>query len=181
MLSPHQVFKSDQYFNLDIPRLANILCRLERFNAHTTTPISVGMHLIHCYLLADKLKKSDRIKQLVLYHDVPEAYYGDIPSYIKTRLGVEAEFQLDKVDREIYKELGIAWPKKREHDEVKEIDLTALTLEAKYGFETRFHPEDWPTPLLNSTEWIEDIDLCGTSYNIGLLTELLQQYQKDFT
>jgi hypothetical protein len=178
MLSPHQVYKSDQYFNLDIPKLANILCRLERFNAHTDFTISVGMHLLHCYKLAELKGYSERIKQLVLFHDVPEAYYGDIPSYIKTRLGVEADYQLDRIDREIYNELGIEWPIKHEYDKVKEIDLTALTLEAMYGFGSRFNKEDWPEPFIDSTSLIEEIDLRGTSSHIDELTILLTLYTR---
>lgn len=177
MLSPHQVYKSYQYFNLDLKRLANILCRLERFNAHTDIPISVGQHLIHCYDIAEDLDLSPRIKQLVLYHDVPEAYYGDIPSYIKIRLGDEAHFQLDRVDKEIYKELGIEWPKKSEEDQVKMVDLTALTLEAKYGFGKRFNPDDWPEPILKSTDLIQSIVRFGYKIEDELLM-LLTKYQR---
>lgn len=177
MLSPHQVYKSYQYFNLDLSKLANILCRIERFNSHTDIPITVGQHLVHCFDIAEEMDKSERIKQLVLYHDVPEAYYGDIPSYIKTRLGDEAHYQLDRIDHEIYDELGIEWPLKHEEDEVKEIDLTALTLEAQYGFGERFAPEDWPTPKLYEPNLIKSIVQFGHKIEDELFM-LLTKYQR---
>lgn len=172
------MYRGDEYFNLSTEKVANVLSRLERFNAHTRRPISVGQHLLHCYYLAEDLGYSFRERQLVLYHDVPEAYYGDIPSYIKKFLGEEASLFLHNIDVQIYEHFGIEWPKKSEHDRVKEIDLIALTLEAQYGFGDVFLSEDWPKiPDYVNTTILGDIIPSAASAVANSLERKLNQYK----
>jgi len=174
----HQAYKGINYFTLDLDRLANILCRIERFNAHTDFSISVGHHSIHClYLAKEKYPNSKRIQQLALYHDISEAYYGDIPTYIKKRLGDEARYQLNLMDQEIFSRLNIDYPLKHEKDIIKEIDLTALTLEAKVGFNSLvFDKDDWPTPYTWDTYTIQTL----TAYPFYALEEKLLQLFKEY-
>lgn len=172
------MYRGDEYFNLSTEKVTNVLSRLERFNAHTRRPISVGQHLLHCLELAEQAGYSFREKQLVVYHDVPEAYYGDIPSYIKKFLGEEANLFLHNIDVQIYEHFGIEWPKKSEHDRVKEIDLIALALEAEYGFGTAFTVDDWPNiPATVDRLLIDDITLLSQKEVASLLDLELNRYK----
>ena len=172
----HKVFRSDNYFNLDLPKLANVLCRIPRFNAHTKIPISVGHHSLHClYLAKEYYPGDDRLHQLALFHDVSEAYYGDIPTYIKRLLGEEARYQLNKIDQEIFNHLGITYPLYGEKRQIKDVDLNALTLEAQVGFEDAFHLDDWPTPNITDTFIINRL-LAYPLY--GLEEKLLQAFKE---
>lgn len=151
MLTPHEIKHPAQYFDFSIESISLVLSRLPRFCGHGDGELSVAHHLIHCFRIARILFPEDkRLHQLVLYHDVPEVFYGDIPSYVKHSLGEEALSYLGQLDRDIFAKLGIEYYGGDEKRRVKLIDTLALVREAEFVF-SNFVPNDWPTPEVEVT------------------------------
>lgn len=155
------------YFDFSIEGLSVPLFRLPRFVGWGEHTVTVGQHSMHCYELAKLLYPDNyRVQLLALVHDLPETFYGDIPSYVKVGLGLEAHKLFWEIDQDIYYRLGIPLPRAPEQTLIKELDRTALTLEAWYVFSKDIDFEDWPTPQ---------------TWNLRYLIESLKKEPSDFT
>jgi 5'-deoxynucleotidase YfbR-like HD superfamily hydrolase len=178
--TPHELVHPDRYFDFSIASIANVLSVIPRFNGHGDNLISVGHHSLHCLYIAIELGYSPRLRQLALFHDVAEAYTGDIPTFVKRNLGAEAKAYLGELDRQVFEKLGIPYYRGDEKKIIKRIDNTALTLEAEYVFPKVFHPDDWPTIELDlPKDWFTEID-SFFSENGNVISELystMKEYQ----
>lgn len=176
-MTPHEIKHPAQYFDFSIESIALVLSRLPRFCGHGDGELSVAHHLVHCYKLARILYPEDRrLHQLVLYHDVPEVFYGDIPSYVKHALGEEALSYLGKLDRDIFSKLGIPYYGGDEKRRVKLIDTLALVREAEFVFDN-FVPDDWPYPEVEVKLSFMDSGFTRSMISIQYeIEELLKEY-----
>lgn len=110
------------------------LPQLRRFLGYTQAPWSVAQHTLLCVKICEVLGYSDRVTQYTLLHDFHEAYTGDIPGplhWLLKREGVTIIKDLQKkIDAQIRKHFGLDEPTEEELHQVKQVDITALNIEA---------------------------------------------------
>lgn len=122
------------------------LANTNRFNGHLDNQVSVLAHSLHCSHIASiAFPLNYELQMYMLFHDIPEAYTGDIVTYLKRELFNPATLaKLHRLEDDILKGYGIDLDIRATHTAaIKAIDHDALTLEADYGFEN-FNPEEWP-------------------------------------
>jgi len=152
--------------NPDPETVAHSLCNQLRFNGLGDRDISIGHHSFHCLQLARIWRPLDvELHKLVLFHDFPEFFTGDITTYAKNTLGESFKKTIHKLEDQILYSMGVniaSWNRRKGH--VKIVDYNALTLEAQYCF-NGFDPKDWPPlTIYDDTDIIRDIanyDLFG--------------------
>lgn len=148
------------------------MTNLVRFTGKSDRVVTNAAHSMHCYAIAcDNFPDNHQLQLYALVHDLPEAYYGDFPGFLKAKLGADFQFCLDEMDEIILTQLGLGMKTCVElHPELKQIDRTALALEAEYAFD-KFEPYHWPPPeLYNKTDIISgfcEYDNVG-QYNLVL-------------
>lgn len=164
-----KVLKS--FSELSIEDVIQSLTHTNRFNGLCKRQISVAMHTLHCldiYRAITPQWELDKALEInILFHDVPEVYTGDIPTYIKNLLETETGFEFSSVLEEIeFKILDhFNVPLTSKHDLLKQIDLTALALEAEFAFDS-YDKEHWSkidkvynrTDLISFLYYNEQID-----------------------
>ena len=106
------------------------LTRLNRFVGHSSRTYSVGEHTFYCLLMAEKLGYNAKQKLQVFIHDFTEAYVGDCPSPLKRLLPSFSTIEAN-VESAILEHLGLEPLTDVEHDLVKRVDLTMLTIEMR--------------------------------------------------
>jgi 5'-deoxynucleotidase YfbR-like HD superfamily hydrolase len=153
------------------------LANQNRFNGHSDRQVTVANHLLHCLQLACLAFPLDKkLQKEALFHDVPEAFTGDVPTYCKNYRPSIKE-ALDSIELEILQKLG--FPEGITDSRVKQIDLNALTLEAEYAFD-EYNVDDWPdTQFYDDTDLLEMYTSRTPKENaIGLVAAF--EYYKDF-
>lgn len=137
------------------------VCNINRFAGKADRQITVGHHLWHCLELANINGADNDFLLYCLVHDLPEAYYGDSPAYIKRDTTPEFSLYLDSIDKVIYPQLGISDEYRIiNHAEFKKIDDNALHLEARFAFDA-YEPYYWPpTTIYDEIDVIQDIYGC---------------------
>jgi len=111
--------------------IAHALAHICRFGGHIHHHHSVASHAMLVRQLVLEAGHPE-LGYPALHHDSHEAYVGDIPTPLKTAMGIEADsFRVltDRVDRAVAEHLGIN-PDDFEHPIIKEADQTALRMEA---------------------------------------------------
>ncbi len=131
-----QLFTGTKFYFLNPkPEMFNLrdVCRslalINRFQGHTIRPYSVAEHSIRClsHVSEDFGKK---VQLEVLIHDFTEAYYLDLPSPVKRKLGKKYRMIEDAWSKEIHKILlGYAEPQHQEL--IKSIDYRMCATEAR--------------------------------------------------
>lgn len=164
------------YFDKSIEGFVKTLFKLPRFVGWGKNTFSVGQHSYHVYLLAkERYPTNTRLQLLAAVHDFPEAFYGDIPSFIKHNLHPDTKSFLWAIDRDIYDMIGVDYPLSSEEEKVKELDLIALTREAKFIFQEDFKEEDWPKDDTSLTDYlVYDSSSCG-EYFSQVINKLKEQ------
>lgn len=154
-MTPHEVQHHPfQYFDFnDRKQVARTLTRLPRFCGHGINSLSVGHHLLHCLDIGRNQGYNKRMQTLLLMHDIPEVFYGDIPTYVKKSIGEPYYDYAHKIDRDLFDHYAIPYYTKSEKDTVKVVDNTALFYEADFIFGNSFNPDDWPTPSILPNPW----------------------------
>jgi hypothetical protein len=127
--------------------VAHSLANQNRFSGHLDRQVSIGMHSLHCLSLAAENGFSKRMQKAALWHDGPESYYSDIPTYVKAHFGEATKSYIDTLDEDFFRKFRYPTLNLNERAILKEIDRTALTLEAMYGLDN-FDLRDWPIPTL---------------------------------
>lgn len=143
------------YADLSLESVAHSLANINRFAGHANRQVSVGAHTLHCYWIGQHAGFNNYVLQNILFHDVPECIYNDIPSYAKRELGEDAHAWMYEQDQLLLDRFNVAGIVTDEAKRVKQVDMNALTLEAMYAFD-KFDPKWWPTPTLyTKTDLIE--------------------------
>lgn len=145
--------------NLQIYDMVWGMCNLTRFTGKADRQVSVGVHSLHCYDIATIWHPENYPLQLyALTHDLPEAYYGDFPGFLKPELGPDFAAVLARIDDIVLSQLGLSKDVRLALEpDLKRIDHNALALEAQYAFDA-FEPYHWPNPdLYTSTDIIEGL------------------------
>lgn len=161
--------------NLQIYDMVWGMANLNRFTGKSDRNVSVLNHCLHCYEIADIWQPdNENLKLYALTHDMPEAYYGDFPGFLKKHLGADFEYALDRIDDVVFDQLGLPRDLRLAlESDLKRIDENALSLEAEYAFE-RFEPYHWPTrDLFDDIGLTNDIfsgDDQIASYNLYIST-----------
>lgn len=152
--------------NLQIYDMIWGMCNLNRFTGKSDRQISVANHGIHCFELALIWQPENYNLQLyALTHDLPEAYYGDFPGFLKKHLGADFEDALRSIDVTIFNQLGLSSDLRLAlESDLKRIDENALALEAEYAFD-KFESYHWPKPDLYAETDI--IEFYATDDNLG--------------
>lgn len=131
--------------NLQIYDMIWGMCHLNRFTGKTDRPISLAAHSLHCWEIANYWQPDNEpLKLYALLHDLPEAYYGDFPGFLKSYLGAEFEYAIKEMDDIVLEQVGLT--KKDRivmHDDLKRVDNNSLAIEAMYGFD-KAEPYHWP-------------------------------------
>jgi hypothetical protein len=145
--------------NLQVYDMVWGMCNLNRFTGKSDRQISVAAHSLHCHTIARYWQPDNHELQLyALTHDLPEAYYGDFPGFLKTHLGADFEDALRRIDNVIFDQLGLPSDLRLAlESDLKRIDDNALGLEACYAFDA-WEPYHWPpVDLYDKTDIIFDI------------------------
>lgn len=144
--------------NLQVYDMVWGMAHLNRFTGKSDRQVSVLSHSLHCHDLAELWKPEDEnLRLYALVHDLPEAYYGDFPGFLKGSLGAEFQDTLRRIDDVIFLQLGLPSDIRLAlESDLKRIDNNALALEAAYAFD-KFEPYHWPpTDLYEDTDIIRE-------------------------
>lgn len=145
--------------NLQVYDMVWGTAHINRFCGKTDRPINVAVHGLHCFLIAQAWQPENYKLQLyALVHDLPEAYYGDFPGFLKGHFGPDFKGVLDDIDEKIFSQLGLPRADRIVlGDDLHRIDSSALTLEAMYGFD-KFEPYHWPPlDLYHGTDIVDEL------------------------
>lgn len=163
--------------NLQIYDMIWGMCNLNRFTGKADRQVSVAAHSLHCYDMARMWQPDNPPLQLyALVHDLPEAYYGDFPGFLKNDLGADFVETLARIDDTILSQLGLSKNVRLALEpDLKRIDNNALTLEAAYAFDA-FQPYHWPSTelLTNDITMIET--LCAYD-SVGMYNFFIDELQ----
>lgn len=131
--------------NLQIYDMVWGMVHLNRFTGKTDRPISLAVHSLHCYCIAKLWQPNNYTLQLyALLHDLPEAYYGDFPGFLKSSLGADFEYAIQEMDEIVLSQVGLTQKDRIVlHADLKKIDNTSLAIEAMWGFDKAEHYH-WP-------------------------------------
>lgn len=125
------------------------MCNLNRFTGKADRQVNVAAHSLHCFAIAKLWQPENTDLHLyALTHDLPEAYYGDFPGFLKPELGPDFVSVLARIDDVVFSQLGLGKDVRLAlESDLKRVDCNALALEAEYGFDN-FEPYHWPKPDL---------------------------------
>ena len=149
-VAPSMALKSGNYFNLLNPEestytledIAHALANTCRFGGQCNGFYSVAQHSVHVAEIAPL-----ELKRAALFHDAAEAFIGDIPNPLKQLLPEYQELE-EKIERAIFKKLGIEYPL---NEKIKQLDLVLLKTE-KRDLMPQINDE-WP--MLNGIPTLE--------------------------
>lgn len=159
--------------NLQIYDMVWGLTNISRFCGKSDRQVSVAAHSMHCFNIAAAWQPENYKLQLyALVHDLPEAYYGDFPGFLKPLFGPEFKQVTDDIDEKIFSQLGLSRTDRIAlGSDCHRVDVSALTLEAEYAFD-RFEPYHWPPiDLYADTELLRSIN--DGEDNIGLYNQFI--------
>lgn len=161
--------------NLQIYDMIWGMCHLNRFTGKADRQVSVATHSLHCHAIA-ALWQPDNLdlQYYALVHDLPEAYYGDFPGFLKNDLGADFVATLARIDDLVFNQLGLSKDVRLALEpDLKSIDNNALALEAAYAFD-KFEPYHWPKmDIYDSIDIIEDLNLFDDVGLYNLFTDKL--------
>jgi 5'-deoxynucleotidase YfbR-like HD superfamily hydrolase len=153
--------------NLQIYDMVWGMAHLNRFTGKADRQVSVLAHSLHCHAIAC-LWKPDNVplRLYALVHDLPEAYYGDFPGFLKNDLGADFTATLARIDDLVFDQLGLTKDVRLALEpDLKDIDSNALALEAAYAFD-KFEPYHWPSmDIYDELDILED---CVSQDDISL-------------
>jgi hypothetical protein len=158
--------------NLQVYDMIWGLTNVNRFCGKADRQVSVAAHSMHCFNIASAWQPDNYLLQLYcLVHDLPEAYYGDFPGFLKKDFGPDFKQVLDDIDDKIFAQLGLDRAVRIAlGSDCHRVDVSALTLEAEYAFD-KFQPYHWPPiDLYDNTDLLRDI-LDGED-NIGMYNQI---------
>lgn len=145
--------------NLQIYDMVWGLTHLNRFTGKADRQVNVAAHSLHCLLIASIWKPDNKELQLyALTHDLPEAYYGDFPGFLKNELGADFTATLARIDDLVFGQLGLSKDVRLALEpDLKRIDNNALALEAAVAFD-KFESYHWPkTDIYSATDIIDEL------------------------
>lgn len=145
--------------NLQIYDMIWGLTHLNRFTGKADRQVNVAIHSLHCHAIAALWQPDNLDLQLyALVHDLPEAYYGDFPGFLKNDLGADFVQTLARIDNLVFNQLGLSKDLRLALEpDLKSIDNNALALEAAYAFD-KFEPYHWPSmDIYDNIDLIDDI------------------------
>lgn len=139
--------------DVDLGDITVSLNRIRRFGGHSKDiePLTVAQHTLLCINLSEVMFPGDRKTRFdCLLHDMPEAYYGDIPSPVKNIFGEAIRPWCEHIDTMVYNKL---WKDskytKTDYWETKGrrkiCDLMALDIERRNLWASQVGKENWPT------------------------------------
>lgn len=166
--------------NLQVYDMVWGMAHINRFTGKGDRQVNVLAHCLHCFELALIWQPENHNLQLyALTHDLPEAYYGDFPGFLKPLLGPDFEDVLARIDDCIYPQLGLAKDVRVSlHADLKRIDENALALEAEYAFD-KFEPYHWPKPdLYDELDIIKGLTCLDDIALYNLYSEILTDQGK---
>lgn len=129
---------------IDLRALSEQLAKTARFAGATPGVFySVAQHCVEAMRLLPA-GASDRLRMLVLIHDLHEGPAEDLATPAKHAAGIEAPWKAltDHLDWAIYRAIGIEAPTWEERNQIKRIDRIALGVE----YIDLMHP-DLPPPV----------------------------------
>ena len=131
-----------QAVEVDFPALAHAMARLNRFNGHAQTVVSVGLHTLIGLVIAP-----EAIRPWWLLHDAHETRTGEVATPVKDALDTLARERFgpvvaeqirqvretleDRHDAAIHAAAGLEMPTAAQRAEIKRIDLVALATEKR--------------------------------------------------
>lgn len=163
--------------NLQIYDMIWGMVHLNRFTGKTDRPISLAVHSLHC-LDISRLWQPDNYKLhlYALLHDLPEAYYGDFPGFLKSYLGADFEYAIQEMDTIILNQVGLTTPERISlHADLKKIDNTSLAIEAMWGFDKAEHYHWPPMELYDDDDMLIEI---LTNDSVGLYNQITGELEQ---
>lgn len=137
--------------DVDIEDINRSLNLTYRFSGHFADepPLTVAQHTLLCLHLAEDLFPGDReVAVGCVIHDFPEAYYGDITTPVKKKLGDAFGEFVGPIDRAVEKTF---WhianqngPSEEVRLQVKVCDLLALDIERRMLWSNPRGKDKWP-------------------------------------
>lgn len=139
-------FKEDDVTLEDINTALNYIYR---FSGHhkDAEPLTVAQHTKLVVQLAQELFPNEiDVHFDCLLHDLPEAYYGDVPSPIKKILGTALQDFTKDIDKAVYDKLWkIELPFTEEvYHKRKICDLLSLDIERRTMWDSQIGKDHWP-------------------------------------
>lgn len=116
--------------DVNVNDIFHSLSMINRFCGHSNRPYSVAEHSVYCYVVADLLGLSKRIKAYALLHDASESMIGDMPTYVKQFIPKYKEIE-NTVEDVIYSKLGLGNMGETDKATVKAIDNTMMLIEMR--------------------------------------------------
>lgn len=164
-----------KYINqLTYKDVAHSLANQNRFSGHLDRQVSIGAHSLHCLFIARIVGLSAKLQKAALWHDGPESYYSDIPTYVKAHFDTRTVEYIRSLDDDFHKKFRYPQLTLTEKGVLKELDRTALTIEAMYGLDN-FNLNDWPPPTM-----YQQIDLIKNVIVFYNVEENLIHYFRSF-
>lgn len=118
--------------NIDLRDIAFSLSRQRRYAGHTSTPWTVGQHMVLCSMIGSMLNLQPKYQLAVFIHDIHETWTQDIINPIKRNFTLSAYDDLQSdIDKVVYEFFGIkdVLDDKEAMDFVKLIDTVAYFME----------------------------------------------------
>lgn len=120
-------FLNPQEGEIDIEDIAYSLANQCRFNGHGGGFFSVAEHSVGV-----ALRLPSHLQLAGLLHDASEAYLADLPSPVKTHIGIEYSDIERNLQDHIYRNFDCLNSYATHHIQVKSADMAALRTEAHY-------------------------------------------------
>lgn len=135
-------------WEVNIDDIETSLNEVKRFNGHykDRRPLTVAQHSLLTMMVAGKLFPENREVALgCLVHDWPEAYYGDIATPLKKKLGPQLKEVTGEIDKAVF---DVVLPSSFDREvlelEVKICDLISLDIERRAMWKSTLGVDKWP-------------------------------------